>query len=60
MAAAVNMMTAFTFIVIILVSGSARLYFKHKFNVATHINDVGNAVNKLHNAKEGLQHAKNK
>lgn len=52
-----SMMTAFAIIVIILVSGGARAYFKHKFDVSEHMDDVQRALLKNQRAKQRLHNA---
>lgn len=49
-----SMLTALAFIVIILVSGGARTYFKHKFDVSEHLEDVARALQKNKKAKQRL------
>lgn len=49
-----SMLTALAFIVIILVSGGARTYFKHRFDVSEHLEDVARALQKNKNAKQRL------
>lgn len=50
----ISMMTAFAFIVIILISGGARTYFKHKFDVSEHLQNVERALQKNQRAKQRL------
>lgn len=49
-----SMMTALGIIVIILVSGGARTYFKHKFDVSEHLDEVARALQKNKRAKQRL------
>lgn len=49
-----SMLTAFAFIVIILASGGARAYFKHKFDVSEHLQEVNRALQKNKRAKQSL------
>jgi len=52
-----SMLTALAFIVIILASGGARAYFKHKFDVSEHMDDVQRALLKNQRAKQRLHNA---
>lgn len=52
-----SMLTAFAFMVIILVSGGARAYFKHKFDVSEHLQEVNRALQKNKRAKQRLHNA---
>lgn len=49
-----SMMTALSIIVIILLSGGARTYFKRKFDVSEHLEDVARALQKNRKAKQRL------
>lgn len=56
----INMLTAFAIIVIILINGASRLYFKRKFNAKVHIADVAKAVHRQQLAKQGLHNGHTK
>lgn len=49
-----SMLTALAFIAIILLSGGARAYFKHRFDVSEHLDDVARALQKNKKAKQRL------
>lgn len=49
-----SMLTALAFIAIILLSGGARAYFKHKFDVSEHLDEVTRALQKNKKAKQRL------
>lgn len=49
-----SMMTALAIIVIILLSGGARTYFKRKFDVSEHIEELQSALQKNKKAKQRL------
>lgn len=49
-----SMLTALAFIGIILLSGGARAYFKHRFDVSGHLDDVARALQKNKKAKQRL------
>lgn len=49
-----SMMTALAIIVIILLSGGARTYFKRKFDVSEHLEEVTRALQKNKRAKQRL------
>jgi len=51
-----SMFTAITIIVIILVSGGARLYTKKKFSGAEHFSMIDDAVKRQNIAKRKLHH----
>lgn len=56
----INMLTALTIIVIILINGASRMYFKRKFNAKVHIADVAKAVNRQQIAKQRLHNVHTK
>lgn len=56
----ISMMTALAFIVIILLSGACRLYFRHKFDPSEHIADVAAAVGRHKAAKTRLHNVQNR
>lgn len=49
-----SMLTALGFIVIILLSGGARAYFKRRFDVSEHLDEVARALQKNKKAKQRL------
>lgn len=49
-----SMLTALSFMFIILLSGGARTYFKHKFDVSEHLDEVNRALQKNKKAKQRL------
>lgn len=49
-----SMLTALAFMVIILLSGGARTYFKRRFDVSEHLDDVSRALQKNKKAKQRL------
>ena len=49
-----SMFTALAFIVIILLSGGARTYFKRRFDVSEHLEEVSRALQKNKKAKQRL------
>lgn len=49
-----SMLTAFALIAIILLSGGARAYFRHKFDVSEHLEEVQRALQKNRKAKQRL------
>lgn len=50
----INMFTAFMLIVIVLVSGGARTYFRRKFDPSEHIAQINKAVQRQEIAKRKL------
>lgn len=50
----ISMFTAFIIISIILVSGTARTYFRHKFNIDEHVGQINEAVKRQETAKKRL------
>ncbi len=55
-----SMMTATAIIVIILLSGGARAYFRRKFDVSEHFDDVQKALARNHKAKQRLHNVQTK
>lgn len=49
-----SMLTALAFIGIILLSGGTRAYFKRRFDVSEHLDDVSRALQKNKKAKQRL------
>ena len=49
-----SMLTALAIIIIILLSGGSRLYFKRKFDVSEHIAEVAAAAKRNQAAKQRL------
>lgn len=52
--ATLSMLTALVIIVIILVSGSFRIWIRHKFDVSEHLDAVTQAAQRQQKAKTGL------
>lgn len=60
MGTVISMLTALTFIVIILLVGSSRIYIKRKYNAKVHIADVAKAVQRQHHTKQRLHNVHTK
>lgn len=50
-----SMLTAFTIIVIILLSGGARSYFKHKYDPSKHLKKMQEAIAENDKGKRRIQ-----
>lgn len=51
-------MTALILIVIILISGGCRTYFRRKFDASVHLRDVDAAIKRQANARRELHNVK--
>ena len=55
-----SMLTAFAILAIILLSGGARAYFKHKYDTSEHFKSVEQALNRNQKVKQRLHNVQAK